>query len=432
MTHASHQSELIAPVSLLDTLKAIEEGTLTTGASIEQCMERLALCETQIHAFTSINGHSIKEAETSKGPLAGIGVAIKDIYETERLPTEYNSEIYRYNETVRDAPLVATAFSKGCTMIGKSATTEFAYLDPGPTRNPHNPDHTPGGSSSGSAAAIATGMAHLAFGTQTAGSVIRPASYCGVTGYKPTAGLLPKGGVKELSWTLDTVGLFAKTVADCAYASSVLADRNLQVDPDADFSLPKLGLIRSHKWQEADPDYLAQFLSLLDSLRRFGVEIHEFEPSKHFLAASNAHQIIHDFEALKSLTWEYAHHKDKLSPLLRQALEFAQTITPADYDEARICADYARRETNEFFEEVDAFISLSATGPAPKGLSSTGSPVFNRIWTLFGLPCINVTGLKADNGLPLGVQIIGPFMGDHSSLKIAHWLEGAIERHCHS
>ena len=230
MVQASHVKDLVAPVSLLDTLKAIDAGTLTPAQSIEACLQRLAVVEQQIHAFVSINGHAVAEAEEAKGPLAGIALAVKDIFETRSLATEYNSPIYRGHEPVRDAALVTMANKTGSTVIGKSVTTEFAFLDPGQTRNPHNIKHTPGGSSSGSAAAIASGMAHLAFGTQTGGSIIRPAAYCGVTGYKPSYGLLPKVGIKDFSWTLDTAGLFAAKVADCAFAASAITGRNLQVD----------------------------------------------------------------------------------------------------------------------------------------------------------------------------------------------------------
>ena len=429
MAQASQEKELVAPVSLLATLKAIDAGTITPAQSIEACLERLAIAEQTIHAFVSINSHAKAEAEQAQGPLAGIALAVKDIIETQKLATEYNSPIYRSHEPARDAALVTMAKKAGSSVIGKSATTEFAFLDPCTTRNPHNPDHTPGGSSSGSAAAVAAGMAHLAFGTQTGGSIIRPAAYCGVTGYKPSYGLLPKVGIKDFSWTLDTAGLFAAKVADCAFAASAITRRKLTINPEADFRLPRLGIIRCRIWQDADPDYVARFDDLISSLKRFGTEVIELEPSEHFLAAFNAHQIIQDFEAAQSLAWEYANHADQLSPLLRHTLDFAQTITPSDYDEARICAMAARREMSEQFEDVDALLSLSAPGPAPKGLTTTGSPIFNRIWTLLRTPCLNVTGLETADGLPLGVQVIGPQGGDPATLQIAHWLEGAIARH---
>nr|WP_321456313.1 amidase [uncultured Cohaesibacter sp.] len=429
MVHASQEEKLVAPVSLLETLKAIDSGTQTPAQSLEACLQRLALCEKHIHAFVSVNGHAITEAENAEGPLAGIAIAIKDIIETKSLPTEYNSPIYRDHEPMRDAALVTMAKNAGGTMIGKSATSEFAFLDPSQTKNPHNLNHTPGGSSSGSAAAIAAGMAHLAFGTQTGGSIIRPASYCGVTGYKPSYGLLPKVGIKDFSWTLDTAGLFAAKVADCAYAASAITGRNLKVDTEADFKQPKFGIIRCRTWQEADSDYVKRFDAMVDSLKRLGSEVIELEPSEHFLCAFNSHQIIQDYEASQALAWEYTHHADQLSPLLKQTLDFAQTISPSDYDEAIICAKAARLELNEQFEDVDAMLSLSAQGPAPQGMASTGSPLFNRIWTLLYTPCLNVTGLKTEDGLPLGVQIIGQEGKDRNTLQIAHWLEGAIQRH---
>ena len=429
MVQAPQVKEFVAPVSLLETLKAIDAGTLTPAQSVEKCLQRLAAVEQTLHAFVSINGHAIPEAEAARGPLAGIALAVKDIFDTQSLATEYNSPIYRGYEPMRDAALVTMARKAGSTVMGKSATTEFAFLDPCATRNPHNTAYTPGGSSSGSAAAVAAGMAHLALGTQTGGSVVRPAAYCGVTGYKPSFDLLPMVGVKEFSRTLDTAGLFAATVADCAYAASALTGRSLTVNPEADFRQPKFGVIRCRTWQDADPSYVAQFDALIASLKRFGAEVIEMEPSEHFLCAFNSHQIIQDYEARQALAWEYYHHADQLSPLLKQTLDFAQTITPSDYDEAQICARAARQELSEQFEDIDAFLSLSAPGPAPEGLSSTGSPIFNRIWTLMHTPCVNVCGLETENGLPLGIQIIGQVGEDKVTLQLAHWLEGAIQRH---
>ena len=429
MVKTSPTSELVGPVSLLETLKAIDDGTLTPQESIRRCLDRIATCEEQLHAFAHLAADPLNGAPTPSGPLSGIGLAVKDIIETADLPTEFQSPIYSGNRPARDAAIVALARQAGATLLGKSVTTEMAFFHPGPTRNPYNPDHTPGGSSSGSAAAIAAGMAHLAIGTQTGGSVIRPAAYCGVTGFKPSANLLPKVGVKDFSWSLDTVGLFAKSVADVAFATSALTGRSMAIDEHAPFRTPAMGVVRGHNWAEADKAYRSQFEELLESLKRFGVDIIDIEPSDAYITAFQSHQIIQDFEARQALLWEYKTHSDKLSPLLKQMLDFAQTIKPSDYDDARVSAECASAEMEEHFEEVDVLISLSAPGPAPHGLASTGSSIFNRIWSLFGLPCVNVTGLCAENGLPLGVQIIGPYLDDHATLHIAHWLEGAIHRH---
>ena len=422
---------LAQPVSLLETLKAIEAGTVTKAQSLEMCLERIALYDNAIHAYCTLADREriLAEAEARSGPLSGLGFGIKDIFDTATLPTGYGSPIYADYHPGYDAPIVAMSTATGATLLGKTVTTEFAFFHPGPTTNPHNQNHTPGGSSSGSAAAIAAGMAHFAIGTQTGGSVIRPAAFCGVTGYKPSAGLLPTVGMKHFSWSMDTTGVMAATVADVAYLTSMLTGRTLRTDRTGSFSNPTLGIMRSHSWPEADPAYRQQFEALLDSLKTFGITLIDLAPSDKYIAAFHAHQIIQDFEARQSMAWDYQTHPDKLSPMLRQTLDFASTIKPSDYDDARVQAEEAGKEIDDWFEDIDAIISLSAPGPAPEGLASTGSSIFNRVWTLFGLPAINVTGLENDSGLPLGIQIIGPYMADQATLQIAHWLEAAIERH---
>ncbi len=404
-------------------------GELLPSDTIGQCIERIQALDGDIHAFTALNGHALASDTPEDAPLRGIAFAVKDVFETQDLPTEYNSIIYRDHEPARDAAIVTLARNAGAALIGKTVTTEFAFMEPSITCNPYNLDHTPGGSSSGSAAAVAAGMAHLAIGTQTGGSTIRPAAFCGITGYKPSFGLLPKVGLKDFSWSLDTVGLFTATVADVAYAASVLSGRNLAINLEENISSPRIGIVRSHTWQDADPEYRHKFDELTARLKTWGAELVEIEPSDDYIAAFHAHQIIQDFEARQSLAWEYSQHVDRLSPLLRQTLDFAQTITPSDYDEAKINAEIASAEIDDYFEELDIFISLSAPGPAPYGLQSTGSSIFNRIWTLFGMPCLNVAGLMTDSGLPLGVQVIGRCQADRNTLQFAHWLEGAIKRH---
>ena len=269
MTHSPQSPSLVAPVSLLSTLKAIEDGTLTPTQSVRACLERIEQCEPIIKAFASRNDQIEALVEKASGPLHGIGLVVKDVLDSCDLPTEHNSPIYRGHRPHRDASILALARQAGCVLLGKSVTTEFAFLQPADTRNPHNPEYTPGGSSSGSAAAIAAGMAHLAIGTQAGGSIIRPAAFCGVTGYKPSAGLLPKVGIKDASWSLDTVGLFAATIADVAYATSVLSRRNLQIRTDARFDLPKLGFVRGHTWQDADLEYRNRFEDLLAFFEAF-------------------------------------------------------------------------------------------------------------------------------------------------------------------
>lgn len=424
-------SMLTEPLSLLKTIKAIEAGDMTPEDSLRICLDRIKVHDGIVKAFCHLGRDEtlLTDLEKADGPLKGIGFGAKDVFDSADFPTEHNSPIYQGHQPIADAALISMARKQGASLIGKTVTTEFAFFQPGTTRNPHNLDHTPGGSSSGSAAAVAAGLLHLALGTQTGGSMIRPASFCGVTGFKPSSGLLPKTGMKPFSWSLDTAGLFAAAVEDVAYAASMITGRNLRTDEICDFANPRLGIIRGHNWHDADPDYRARFEDLAKSLSMFGIKLIDIEPGKNFIAAFHAHQIIQDFEARQALCWEYQHRQDDLSPVLRQTLDFAQTLTAADYDEARVAAETASQQMDDYFEDIDAVLTLSAPGPAPFGLESTGSSIFNRIWTLFGLPCVNVTGLANEAGMPLGAQIIGPYMSDHKTLCIAHWLEGAIQRH---
>lgn len=424
-------SQRIAPQSLLEIIQKIEKGTLTPTKALDLCFERIAALDGDVHAFTQLARTGENASELYDGPLSGIGLAIKDVFDTADFATEYNSSIYKNHRPATDAALVALARGAGCAPVGKTVTTEFAFFHPGKTRNPYNLDHTPGGSSSGSAAAVATGMAPLALGTQTGGSVIRPAAFCGVAGFKPSSGLLPTVGMKTFSWSLDTAGLFAKGVEDLAFATSVLTGRHMELE-DHHPNMPVIGIARTHCWCEADADYRQKFESLLSSLSKFGFKLVELPITDEYIAAFHAHQSIQDFEAKQALAWEYQTHPEKLSALLRETLDFAQTIQPSDYDEARMIAEAGSQQLDEAFCEIDALISLSAPGPAPKGLSSTGSSIFNRTWTLFGLPCVNIPGLMSEDGLPLGIQIIGPYMQDHNCLIVAHLVEQALQRHLHA
>lgn len=422
------QNARIAPQSLCDIVQKIDQGHLSPSSALDLCRERIEQWEPKIEAFTCLASDNILNTSISDGPLRGIGLAIKDVFDTADLPTQYHSPIYKDHQPASDAAIIALSKKAGCVPLGKTVTTEFAFFHPGPTRNPYNLAHTPGGSSSGSAAAVATGMAPLALGTQTGGSIIRPAAFCGVAGFKPSSGLLPTVGMKTFSWSLDTAGLFAKEVQDLAFATSALTNRHMTIK-DSQPNMPTLGIARTHCWAEADEDYRTRFEDLLSSLSKFGFKLVDLPVTDEYIAAFHAHQSIQDFEAKQALAWEYQTHPEQLSDLLRQTLDFAHTIQPSDYDEARMIAELASQQLDESFEEIDALISLSAPGPAPKGLASTGSSIFNRTWTLFGLPCVNVPGLMSQDNLPLGIQIIGPYMQDHNSLTIAHLVERAIQRH---
>jgi Asp-tRNA(Asn)/Glu-tRNA(Gln) amidotransferase A subunit family amidase len=312
----------------------------------------------------------------------------------------------------------------GGIVPGKTVTTQFASLEPAATRNPRNPAHTPGGSSSGSAAAVAAGMLPLALGSQTGGSVIRPAAFCGVAGFKPSFRLLPTVGMKCFSWSLDTVGLFAKGVADAAFAAAAITGRDLRVDgrPPA---APVIAIVRAH-WDAASTAMQDAVERAARAAEKSGAKIKELELPPILAEATAAQRIVQDYEAFRALAFEYDRHRDRLGPVLRRQLDEAAAIDTDAYDDARRTTRRARKALLDHLADGEVMLSPSAPGAAPHGLGSTGEPTFNRLWTLLGTPCVNVPGLSDQAGLPLGVQVIARFGRDRFALAAAAFLEQAI------
>jgi Asp-tRNA(Asn)/Glu-tRNA(Gln) amidotransferase A subunit family amidase len=320
--------------------------------------------------------------------------------------------------------MVMAVCRAGGAIIGKTVTTEFASLEPAGTRNPHNFAHTPGGSSSGSAAAIAAGMLPIAFGSQTGGSVIRPAAYCGVAGYKPSFRLLPTIGMKAFSWSLDTIGVFGAGVVDVAFAAAASTGRDLRVD-GAMPSAPSIALLRS-QWSEATRDMQAAVERAARLAAAAGARVTELVLPEIFEEAIRCHGIVQDHEAYRALAYEYDLHRDRLGPILTEQLGKAAAITTDQYDGARRTARRARQTFADLMAKTDVILTPSAPGAAPHGLASTGKPIFNRLWTLLGPPCINVPGSMDDSGLPLGVQIVGRFARDKVALQAARFVEKVL------
>jgi len=418
-------------LSALDLARRIEVGELTPAQAIEQCAEAIAAREADVGAFVTLDLDGARKAalapELKDLPLRGLPVALKDIFDTADMPTECGSPIYAGYRPKADAALVTLIKRAGGTILGKTVTTEFAYQDPGKTRNPHNLAHTPGGSSSGSAAAVAAGFVPIATGSQTGGSVIRPASYCGVAGFKPSYRLLPTVGMKCLSWHLDTAGLFAASVADVAYAAAVIGGRDLRVDGRNPAS-PRIAVLRAQPWLSASSDMTAAFDSATRAASAAMARVRDLQLPPVMAAAFRAHGTIQGYEAARSLAFEYDRHRDQLGKKLRELLDGAMAITADAYDAARRTASQARRALAELMTDFDVILSPSAPGAAPKGLASTGNSTFNRLWTLMGAPCVNVPGLADPNGLPLGVQVIGRFGADRATLEAAHFVELALAR----
>jgi Asp-tRNA(Asn)/Glu-tRNA(Gln) amidotransferase A subunit family amidase len=410
-------------LSLLDLLRRIDAGDFTPEGALRLCRDAVLLDDETIRAFVSVD-HAATVGQS--GPLKGIAVGVKDIIDTAEMPTEYGSSIYAGWRPKADATVVSLLKRAGATVLGKTATTAFAHLDPTETRNPRNLAHSPGGSSSGSAAAVAAGMIPLAVGTQTGGSVIRPASYCGITAIKPSFRVLPTVGIKTYSWSLDTPGLFAKSVDDVAFALAAMTGRDeVRVD-GAEIPAPRIGVVLQEFGDDPEPDSAAALERAVRAAESAGAGIRPLPLPAALGDASRAHQLLQDFEAIRALGWEYDHHRDALPPKLRSALDEAQGYSGLDYDLARRAAHRARGVLGEIFNGVDALLTFSAPGPAPKGLGSTGNARFNRLWTLMGNPCVNVPCWTGDEGLPVGVQVIAAFGKDDKALAASKFIESAI------
>jgi Asp-tRNA(Asn)/Glu-tRNA(Gln) amidotransferase A subunit family amidase len=417
-------------LSALDLARRIEAGELTPRAVVERCAEAIGAREAEIGAFAALDLDAARRAADRPGlaalPLRGLPVGVKDIFDTADLPTEYGSQIYAGHRPRADASLVAMLRRAGGIVIGKTVTTEFASLQPAATRNPHNPAHTPGGSSSGSAAGVAAGMLPIALGSQTGGSVIRPAAFCGVAGFKPSYRLLPTVGMKIYSWHLDTAGLFAAGVADVAFAAAVIAERDLRVD-GAEPAAPRLAVVRTKSWPEASPAMQGAIEHAARAAERAGATVRESTLPRLLDEAYEAHALIQGYEACRAFAFEHDRHRERIGPLLRSMLDGAADISADAYDAARRTTRRARQALADAMAEHDAILTPSAPGAAPAGLESTGSPAFNRLWTLMGTPCINVPGLM-EGRMPLGVQIVGRFGRDRAALEAALFLERALAR----
>lgn len=358
------------------------------------------------------------------GPLHGRAIGVKDVIDTADMPTAYGSPIYEHHRPAADAASVALLRSAGAIVLGKTATTEFAAIHPARTVNPHDPSRTPGGSSSGSAAAVADGMVWAALGTQTAGSIVRPASFCGVVGYKPTFGTINRAGLKPLSEFTDTIGAFARTVADAALVVGVAGGRPELRSLPPPPARPRIALCRTPAWGDAEPATRAALETGVGRLRAAGADVVERDLPPPCAGLSDAGMTILVHEARQGFAHELRTAPEQVSAGLRELLARDDPENPAASDAARRlaaeCRDLVEREV---FSGCDAILAPSAPGEAPLGLASTGSPVFNHLWTLLHVPCVNVPGLAGPSGMPVGVQLVGPRGGDATLLAIASWTE---------
>ncbi|NCF82419.1 MAG: amidase [Proteobacteria bacterium] len=364
----------------------------------------------------------------SDGPFRGLPVAVKDIFDTADMPTAYGSPIYEGYRPPSDASSVALVRAAGGVILGKTVSTEFAYFKPGKTANPHNPAHTPGGSSSGSAAAVADFMTPLAFGSQTVGSIIRPASYCGVVGYKPSYGLIDRTGVRPQADTFDTVGVLTRSVPDAAYFVSVLSRRpTLRLDGELE-APPSIGVCPTHEWPAADEDAAAALETAARLASDAGGQVRETVLPELFAVLGEAQGLIVDYETANSAAYELAFHRDNVSKTFLDRAEAGLAYTADQYDDALCVVARAQTGLDAAMDGVDVLLCPSSQGQAPEGLGTTGDPIFNRMGTALRAPCVNIPGLSGRSGLPVGVQVMGRMKDDRRTLAVGNWLHGILRR----
>jgi len=423
----------------LNTLSAVEAARqiaarkITSEALVRDCLERIAARDGEVQAWESVDREAAlkqaraADAASGAGMLHGLPVGIKDLIDTVDMPTAYGSPVYAGNRPKWDAPCVALARAAGAVILGKTVTTEFANLHPSRTRNPHDTGHTPGGSSSGSAAAVADFMVPFALGTQTAGSVIRPASFCGVVGFKPSFGLICRAGVKPLSDTLDTVGTLARTVPDAALLAAALSGRGeLRIDGTSS-ATPRVGICRTYEWKQAQPETVAALEDAAKNLGAAGVRLKDVMLPPTYANLVQAQIDIMLYEQAQSLAHERLTRWSELSARLQGLLEAGLKISSERYDAAQTLARNCRRTLAEVFADCDVLLAPSAPGPAPAGLGATGDPLFNRMWTLLRAPCVNIPVATA-GGLPVGLQVIANFGADAQALTAAHSLHQLLKK----
>ena len=415
----------------IEALANMSAGRLTAEELTRACLDRIAARDSIVRAFAYLDPErALSEARLrdrarqarSPGLLNGLPFGVKDIIDTHDMPTHYGSPIHAGHRPSADAACVALAREAGAVMLGKTVTTEFALRHPGPTANPHNVAHTPGGSSSGSAAAVADFMVPVAFGTQTGGSIIRPASYCGVIGYKPSYNTINPTGVKPLAGSFDTIGLFARCVDDCAAVVGVLAGDDHSATPLEAERPTRVGLWRTPAWRYAEAATVRAVETAAEQLARKGVIMDEIELPAEFELFLDAQSDVLRFEAARVFAFERTRHADLLSPSSREDLLGGAAIPRHRYMEAQALLARCRALFGAAIAPFDLLLSASASGEAPAGLDNTGEAMFNRWSSGLRVPCLNLPAFTGPNGLPVGIQVMGAIDDDLRLLRAAKWI----------
>ncbi|MFU0507054.1 amidase [Pseudaminobacter sp. NGMCC 1.201702] len=416
--------------SASEIARMIRDGRTTPSAVMAAHLDRIAAREAAVGAFVHLDAERAMERaraadhQSPKGLLHGVPFAIKDIIDTHDMPTEWGSDLFMDRRPDRNASCVQVFLDAGAIPLGKTVTTEFAYFRPGKTANPHNLGHTPGGSSSGSAAAVADHMAPLAFGSQTAASLVRPAAYCGVCAFKPTTGSFDLAGVMPLAPSLDTLGLLARDPKDFILARAVLTGSALPLSPDFSDTMPLISLMRGPHWGDGSMEMRDVVSRAMRVLMDHRTETGEIAHPPLFAELTDAQKIVMGYEAARIHGGMCASHGDAISQQFAQLIRSGQETTEAEYQAALALRDQANAMVDLIFTECDALLVPSAPGEAPEGLDATGDPLFSRMWNLLQLPCVALPLGSGPRGLPLGIQLIGRKNEDGKLLAIAKWVHG--------
>ncbi len=411
-----------------EIVRALAAGEATCEAVVRACLARIDQREEEIHAWAGIDPElALRQAREldrgpPRGPLHGVPIGVKDIIDTADLPTEMGSPIYRGHRPIADAACVALTRAAGALVLGKTVTCEFAGMTPGATANPHNLAHTPGGSSSGSAAAVADFMVPVAFGTQTGGSVIRPAAYCGVFGFKPTFGAFNRKGVYPAAESLDTLGLLARSLDDLELLSAVLELRR-PLPPTALDAPPRVGLCRTPLWRVAQPETAAAVEDAAARLGKAGARVREITLPDEFSGLRNAaRESINNYERAAAMAHEWNRDREAISNELRRRIALGRAMPHADYVAALQLADDCRDRLAAVFGEVDVLLAPCVNGEAPRGLGDTGDPGFQAIWTILHVPALTLPTHRGPNRLPVGIQLVAARHADRRLFACARWI----------
>lgn len=414
-------------LSASEAARLLQRRELSAEQLMRDCLARIEAREGDVQAFVCLDAEAALaqaralDAGPLRGPLHGLPLAVKDIFDTADLPTECGSTIFAGNRPRVDAAAVALCREAGAIVIGKTVTTELANMTAGVTRNPFNPAHSPGGSSSGSAAAVADAMVPLSLGTQTAGSIVRPAAFCGVVGIKPSFGRVPRAGVKPNADSMDTVGGFGRTVADAALLASVLTgDARLRETPAPEAL--RVGLAPGSDWAQAEADVVACWERTVRALAPVAARCEDAVLPADFADVAAVQSAIQAAETAQALAFEHRRHRAQLSEALLALLDRGHAVDAPTLAAHRTRTERWRREVDALFDRHDVLLAPSATGEAPAGLAFTGDPVFCRPWSLLGLPCVHLPLGSGTSGLPVGLQLVGRFGDDHRLLAAAQWV----------